>query len=152
MSTGTSRQLATGIPLTLDRLEPGEVEFVERFQSLGHSLQWIPKDRRTDGPQRATNDFVWLDLGCEVSELKSTSTNYKTIKVHILAAARRARDWGVAKDFIVLDLGDAELTPQLARGLLRFNLRQTVSPDPVPIRRLWVMSGNGARFEEIDLA
>ncbi len=38
-------------------LEAHELDFLERFEKLGHRAKWIPKD--VEG-RKSTNDFYWL--------------------------------------------------------------------------------------------
>ena len=49
------RQRALRSETNGERLEPHEIEFLERFEELGHSALWIPRDRVTF---RSTNDFI----------------------------------------------------------------------------------------------
>lgn len=127
-------------------LEPHEIEFLEKFEKLGHHARWIPRDVKY---RKSTNDFVWLDLDSEICELKVTSAKYSTIKSHIKSSVIKARDnHEVTKDFFVIDLGDKELTSKLRNQLSKYNARVTDGH----IRRLWVMSSKGAFFEEINLS
>ncbi|MDY5151345.1 hypothetical protein R6G85_02435 [Actinotignum urinale] len=127
-------------------LEPHEIEFLEKFEKLGHHARWIPIDVKY---RKSTNDFVWLDLDSEICELKVTSAKYSTIKSHIKSSVIKARDnHEVTKDFFVIDLGDKELTSKLRNQLSKYNARVTDGH----IRRLWVMSSKGAFFEEINLS
>ena len=60
---------------------------------------------------------------------------------------KSALDSNVTKDFFVVDLGERKLSPKLRKQLATYN----VDKDIYQIRRLWIMSENGAVFEEIPL-
>lgn len=135
------RQEALALDTGGDVLEPREVEFLERFMP-GNQVRWIPRDRARRLP---TNDFVWVNNGELVMELKSTSAKYQSVRNHIHSTVRRAQLQGVVKENFVIDIGSAPLTAKLRRQLSEFNVRTTSTR----IRRLFVMSADG--LEEIRL-
>ncbi|WP_311777799.1 hypothetical protein [Trueperella abortisuis] len=139
------RRRALGTDLQGERIAPHEVEFLERFEARGHRARWIPRDGQHF---KSTNDFVWLDNGNEVCELKCTTAKYSSIKANIQSSVVKAREnHGVVKDFFVVDLGTRALTPKLRGQLQRYNARVKDGK----IRRLWVMSSDGRVFEETHL-
>lgn len=122
-----------------------EIEFLEKFEALGHRVTWIPRDIVT---RKSTNDFIWLDVDMEVCELKVTSAKYSTIKSHIQSAAVKAmKNHGVVKDCFVIDLGSKSLSPKLETQLAKYNARVKDGH----IRRLWVMSEDGKVLKELHL-
>lgn len=135
------RQEALALDTGGDALEPREIEFLERFMP-GNEVRWIPRDRTRRLP---TNDFVWINNGQLVMELKSTSAKYQSVRNHIHTTVRKAQLQGVVKENFVIDLGAAPLTAKLRRQLSEFNVRTTSTR----IRRLFVMSADG--LEEIKL-
>lgn len=136
------RQEALAIDTGDDVLEPREVEFFERFLP-GNQVRWVPRDRSYR--RLPTNDFIWVNNGNLVMELKSTGAKYQSIRNHIHPTVRRAQLQGVVKENFIIDIGAAVLTSKLRRQLSEFNVRTTSTP----IRRLFVMSANG--LEEIRL-
>lgn len=137
--------LAPAPGLTQEVLESHEIDFLERFEARGERARWI----RKDPGRRSTNDFVWLTRGETVCELKCTATKYSSIRGHIQKAVLSARDnHGVVKDVFVIDLGPYRLSEKLRRQLSRYN----ANVKDGRIRRLFVMSGDGAQLEEINLA
>ena len=129
-------------------LDHHEIDFLERFECLDELAEWIPRAPLIPGEGRKpTNDFVWPGLGDEICELKSTGAAKKSIFKRIRGSVRSALDGGVTKDFFVVDLGERKLAPKLRKQLATYN----VDRDIYQIRRLWVMSENGAVFEEIPL-
>ena len=129
-------------------LDHHEIDFLERFERLDQVAEWIPRAPLVPGKGRKpTNDFVWPGLGDEICELKSTGASKKSIFKRIRGSVRSALDSNVTKDFFVVDLGKRKLPPKLRKQLATYN----VDRDIYQIRRLWVMSENGAVFEEIPL-
>lgn len=125
-----------------------EIDFLERFERLDQVAEWIPRAPLVPGKGRKpTNDFVWPGLGDEICGLKSTGASKKSIFKRIRGSVRSALDSNVTKDFFVVDLGKRKLPPKLRKQLATYN----VDRDIYQIRRLWVMSENGAVFEEIPL-
>jgi len=127
-------------------LESHEIDFLERFEARGERARWIRRDLVT---RKSTNDFYWETNNSIACELKSTSTKYRTIRIHIQDAVINARDnHGVVKDVFVIDLGQRKLSSKLRKQLSLYNQRVQDGK----IRRLFVMSDDGAHFEEISLA
>lgn len=125
-------------------LESHELDFLERFEARGERVRWVRKDPR----RRSTNDFVWVTYNELVCELKATKDKYSSIKSHIQRAVTSARDnHGVVKDIFVIDLGPFRLSDKLRRQLGNYN----ANVEDGRIRRLFVLSGNGADLTEIDL-
>ena len=129
-------------------LDHHEIDFLERFERLDELAEWIPRAPLITGKGRKpTNDFVWPELGDEICELKSTEASKRSIFRRIKGSVKSALDSNVTKDFFVVDLGERKLSPKLRKQLATYN----VDKDIYQIRRLWVMSKNGAVFEEIPL-
>ncbi|MFT4281183.1 hypothetical protein [Microbacterium sp.] len=135
-----NRQDALALDTGGDRLEPQEIQFLERFL-VSNQVRWIPRDPNL----RPTNDFVWINEGDLTMELKSTGAKYQSIRNHIHTAVAKATRGGVVKENFIVDLGDGVLTDKLRRQLAEFNQRTSTTP----IRRLFVMSRDG--LEEIRL-
>lgn len=126
-------------------LESHEIDFLERFEARGERARWIRRDLVT---RKSTNDFYWETNNSIACELKSTSTKYRTIRVHIQDAVINARDnHGVVKDVFVIDLGKRKLSGKLRKQLSLYNQRVQDGQ----IRHLFVMSDDGNSFEEIPL-
>lgn len=139
-----ARQAQLATPTHGEVLKAHEVEFLERFEALGHTADWIPVDRAHSLP---TNDFVWTSLdGGTASELKTTGAKYSKIKDRIHEAVVKAAAQGVTKDVFVIDLDMKGLPEKLRNQLAQYNQRTQIAP----IRRLFVMHSNGV-LEEIDL-
>lgn len=129
-------------------LDHHEIDFLERFERLDELAEWIPRAPLIPGEGRKpTNDFVWPGLGDEICELKSTEASKRSIFRRIKGSVKSALDSNVTKDFFVVDLGERKLSPKLRKQLATYN----VDKDIYQIRRLWIMSENGAVFEEIPL-
>ena len=129
-------------------LDHHEIDFLERFERLDQLAEWIPRAPLITGKGRKpTNDFVWPELGDEICELKSTEASKRSIFRRIKGSVKSALDSNVTKDFFVVDLGERKLSPKLRKQLATYN----VDKDIYQIRRLWIMSENGAVFEEIPL-
>ena len=129
-------------------LDHHEIDFLERFERLDELAEWIPRAPLIPGKGRKpTNDFVWPGLGDEICELKSTEASKRSIFRRIKGSVKSALDSNVTKDFFVVDLGERKLSPKLRKQLATYN----VDKDIYQIRRLWIMSENGAVFEEIPL-
>ena len=131
-----ARQRALGAfadPAKVGRLEPGEVEFLERFVAAGQQAEWIRKL-----PHLPTNDFRWLNRAEAEFELKTITGTVTYAKVHgrIVDAASRAAKHAFVKDRFVIDIGDVVLTDALIRELADFN----VGRRKYRIRELWVMA------------
>ncbi len=129
-------------------LDHHEIDFLEKFESLDELAEWIPRAPLIPGEGRKpTNDFVWPGLGDEICELKSTEASKRSIFRRIKGSVKSALDSNVTKDFFVVDFGERKLSPKLRKQLATYN----VDKDIYQIRRLWIMSENGAVFEEIPL-
>lgn len=129
-------------------LEPDEVTFLERFEALGHRAKWIPRAKYIPGKGRKpTSDFIWLDNGNEITEQKSTSSTYKKIKGRIQGNVEAATKQGIVKDVYIIDIGQAKLRDKVRRQLSEYNIRVQSGY----IRKLFIMSENGTKLEEIIL-
>lgn len=128
-----------------ETLKPREVEFAERMDSRGETIEWIPRPARQAGaPRSSSNDFTWQ---AKPRELKSTTASYGSIKGHIKQAVLRARVHGVTKEHFVIDLGAGKLPPKVRDQLAKYNQRVK----DAAIKSLWVLSENGSALEEIHL-
>lgn len=128
-----------------ETLTPREVEFAERMDNRGETIEWIPKPvARAGAPRPSSNDFAWR---AKPRELKSTTAAYAPIKGHIKQAALRARAHGVVKEHFVIDLGASKLPAKVRAQLAKYNQRVKGAT----IKSLWVLSENGSVLEEIHL-
>ncbi|AYD89677.1 hypothetical protein D5R93_05760 [Actinomyces lilanjuaniae] len=131
-----ARQAALASDTSGEALFPHEIEFLESMEVLGERVQWISRAPYVPGRGRLpTNDFVWVTNGGITTELKATTTSYKSIRQRIQPAVRKAAEQGVVKDAFVIDIGPYRLTPRLRAQLEQYNIRQ---PDSA-VARLWVM-------------
>mgnify|MGYP001678580562 FL=1 len=125
-------------------LESHEIDFLERFEARGELAKWI----RRDPGRRSTNDFIWLTNGNLVCELKVTRTKYGAIRSHIQRAVNSAwKNHRVVKDIFMIDLGPFKLSDKLHNQLSRYN----ANVESGHIRRLFVLSQDGAELTEINL-
>ena len=139
------RQDALPFDLHGETLTPREIEFAERMDSRGETIEWIPKPvARAGVPRPSSNDFIWQ---AKPRELKSTTAAYAPIKGHIKQAVLRARAHGVAKEHFVIDLGAGKLPAKVRTQLAKYNQRVK----DAAIKSLWVLSENGNVLEEIHL-
>ena len=128
-----------------ETLTPREIEFAERMDNRGETIEWIPKPAAQAGaPRPSSNDFTWR---AKPRELKSTTASYGSIKGHIKQAVLRARVHGVTKEHFVIDLGAGRLPPKVRNQLAKYNQRVK----DAAIKSLWVLSENGSALEEIHL-
>lgn len=128
-----------------ETLTPREIEFAERMDGRGETIEWIPKPAAQAGaPRPSSNDFTWQ---AKPRELKSTTAAYAPIKGHIKQAVLRARAHGVIKEHFVIDLGASKLPPKVRNQLAKYNQRVRDGR----IKSLWVLSENGNVLEEIHL-
>lgn len=124
-----------------------EIEFLEKFEALGHKVQWIPSRREEGVP---TNDFMWVSQKELVCELKTTGAKYSTIKSRIQKAVINAREnkkKSVVKDVFIIDIGGQKLRDPLRKQLVSYNKKVKKGT----IRKLFVLSNRGKDFEEIKL-
>jgi hypothetical protein len=129
-------------------LDHHEIDFLERFERLGHRARWIPRSTLHPVKGRlSTNDFEWIDFGSEICEHKGVTAKYSSIADRISETVLKAADHDVIKDFFVIDLGKRKLSGKLRYNLSQYNKRR---PD-ARIRRLWIMADNGSVFEPIKL-
>lgn len=139
------RQDALPFDFRGEALTPREVEFAERMDSRGETIEWIPRPARRAGvPRPSSNDFTWR---AKPRELKSTTAGYGAVKGHIKQAVLRARVHGVTKEHFVIDLGAGKLPPKVRNQLAKYNQRVK----DAAIKSLWVLSENGSVLEEIHL-
>jgi hypothetical protein len=139
-----ARQDALPTNRVSDGLEPHEIEFYEWFTiDRGYRVELIPRDTVRFLP---TNDFIWLDNGALVCEVKATSATYAAIKRRIHKAVVKSARRGVVKDNFIIDIRDQVLTGKVRRQLAGINARADDGP---LIDRIWVWDRNG--FAEIDL-
>ena len=136
------RQDALPLDFKGDRIEPHEVLAYERLQRLGEDVDPIKRSLATP-----RNDFVWLSRDSRLVEMKSSKARYLTIMGRIHVAVKEARKHGIVKDVFLIDIGEAELTEELAGELSRYNLDRS----RYAIRELYVMSGDGARIDQVTL-
>ena len=139
--------LASEIP-DGERLYGHELLFLLRFEALGNKARWIERPTPDeDGAMKPSNDFVWLNNGELVSELKSSKNKYSTIKNRISDAVKKARLHGVQKENFVVDLGVRRLDEKLMRQMQTYNLRNPQAP----IKNLYVMHSGGQHLTQIHL-
>ena len=137
------RQDALPLDFKGDQLDPGEIMSYERLLRLGEDID--PIKRRISEP---TNDFIWLSHGGIEVEMKGPKTaEYETIMGRIHTAVKSAKDRGFVKDTFLIDIGEAELKQSLAAQLTAYNIDRS----KYQIKSLYVMSGDGARIDRINL-
>lgn len=137
-----ARKQALPVDFHGDHVEPHEISFVEKFLDAGERLEWIP----LDPDRRSSNDFMWTSNGGIEVEVKRTKAGtYSAIHGRIVDSASKAAKHGVVKENFIADLGDVELTDELAAELAQFN----VGRRKYRLKCLWVMTRG--RLVEIDL-
>lgn len=137
--------LASEIP-DGERLYGHELLFLLRFEALGNKARWIERPALIPGVGRKpSNDFVWLNNGELISELKSSKDRYSTIKTRISQAVSKAREQGVVKENFVVDLGKYRMGATLKQQIQSYNLRNPQNR----IKNLYVMHGNGEYLDHI---
>lgn len=137
--------LASEIP-DGERLYGHELLFLLRFEALGNKARWIERPEIIPGAGRKpSNDFIWLNNGELISELKSSKDRYSTIKTRISQAVSKAREQGVVKENFVVDLGKYRMGATLKRQMQSYNLRNPQNW----IKNLYVMHGNGQYLDHI---
>lgn len=137
--------LASEIP-DGERLYGHELLFLLRFEALGNKVRWIERPALIPGAGRKpSNDFVWLNNGELISELKSSKNKYSTVKARISQSVSKAREQGVVKENFVVDLGKNRMGATLKRQMQSYNLRNPQNR----IKNLYVMHGNGQYLDHI---
>lgn len=137
--------LASDIP-DGERLYGHELLFLLRFEALGNKARWIERPALIPGVGRKpSNDFVWVNKGDLISELKSSKNKYSTIKVRISQAVSKAREQGVVKENFVVDLGKHRMGATLKQQMQSYNLRNPQNR----IKNLYVLHGNGQYLDHI---
>lgn len=137
--------LASEIP-DGERLYGHELLFLLRFEALGNKARWIERPALIPGVGRKpSNDFVWLNNGELISELKSSKDRYSTIKTRISQAVSKAREQGVVKENFVVDLGKYRMGATLKQQMQSYNLRNPQNR----IKNLYVLHGNGQYLDHI---
>lgn len=137
--------LASEIP-DGEKLYGHELLFLLRFEALGNKARWIERPALIPGAGREpSNDFVWVNKGELISELKSSKNKYSTIKARISQAVSKAREQGVVKENFVVDLGKYRMGATLKRQMQSYNLRNPQNR----IKNLYVMHGNGQYLDHI---
>lgn len=143
LSYWLERQNAIPVDFKGDILKAGEVQTVERLVRRGELIDWIRPNNSV-----SANDFLWLNRGSVKVEMKSPKAKYTTIRGRIHDAVKSARvNHGVVKDSFLVDIGGERLTPELAKELQQYNIDRS----RYRIDRLWVLSRDGQRLDEIDL-
>lgn len=137
--------LASEIP-DGERLYGHELLFLLRFEALGNKARWIERPEIIPGAGRKpSNDFIWLNNGELISELKSSKDRYSTIKTRISQAVSKAREQGVVKENFVVDIGKYRMGATLKQQMQSYNLRNPQNR----IKNLYVMHGNGQYLDHI---
>lgn len=137
--------LASEIP-DGEKLYGHELLFLLRFEALGNKARWIERPELIPGAGRKpSNDFVWLNNGELISELKSSKDRYSTIKTRISQAVSKAREQGVVKENFVVDLGKYRMGATLKQQMQSYNLRNPQKR----IKNLYVLHGNGQYLDHI---
>jgi hypothetical protein len=127
----------------VDDLEPHEIEFYESFIAAGNRFQLIPRDRET---RRPTNDFIWLDNGYLVAELKVTTPRYGHIRDHIAKSVARAASHGIIKEHFLIDVGSRAVPSKLHHQLSRYNQRNP----SLQVRSIWLWCSNSLVQVELE--
>ena len=137
--------LASEIP-DGERLYGHELLFLLRFEALGNKARWIERPAPDKGGgMKPSNDFIWLNNGELISELKSSKNKYSTIKNRISEAVKKARLHGVTKENFVVDLGVRRLDAKLTRQMQTYNSRNPQAS----IKNLYVMHSGGQNLTQI---
>lgn len=137
--------LASEIP-DGEKLYGHELLFLLRFEALGNKARWIERPEIIPGAGRKpSNDFIWLNNGELISELKSSKDRYSTIKTRISQAVSKAREQGVVKENFVVDLGKYRMGATLKQQMQSYNLRNPQNR----IKNLYIMHGNGQYLDHI---
>lgn len=137
--------LASEIP-DGEKLYGHELLFLLRFEALGNKVRWIERPEVIPGAGRKpSNDFIWLNNGELISELKSSKDKYSTIKTRISQAVSKGREQGVIKENFVVDIGKYRMGATLKRQMQSYNLRNPQNR----IKNLYVMHGNGQYLDHI---
>lgn len=137
--------LASEIP-DGEKLYGHELLFLLRFEALGNKARWIDRPEIIPGAGRKpSNDFIWLNNGELISELKSSKDRYSTIKTRISQAVSKAREQGVVKENFVVDIGKYRMGATLKQQMQSYNLRNPQNR----IKNLYVMHGNGQYLDHI---
>ena len=137
--------LASEIP-DGERLYGHELLFLLRFEALGNKVRWIERPEVIPGAGRKpSNDFIWLNNGELISELKSSKDKYSTIKTRISQAVSKGREQGVVKENFVVDIGKYRMGATLKRQMQSYNLRNPQNR----IKNLYVLHGNGQYLDHI---
>lgn len=137
--------LASEIP-DGERLYGHELLFLLRFEALGNKVRWIERPEVIPGSGRKpSNDFIWLNNGELISELKSSKDRYSTIKTRISQAVSKAREQSVVKENFVVDIGKYRMGATLKRQMQSYNLRNPQNR----IKNLYVLHGNGQYLDHI---
>lgn len=137
--------LASEIP-DGEKLYGHELLFLLRFEALGNKVRWIERPEIIPGAGRKpSNDFIWLNNGELISELKSSKDRYSTIKTRISQAVSKGREQGVVKENFVVDIGKYRMGATLKQQMQSYNLRNPQNR----IKNLYVMHGNGQYLDHI---
>lgn len=137
--------LASEIP-DGEKLYGHELLFLLRFEALGNKVRWIERPEVIPGAGRKpSNDFIWLNNGELISELKSSKDKYSTIKSRISQAVSKGREQGVVKENFVVDIGKYRMGATLKRQMQSYNLRNPQNR----IKNLYVLHGNGQYLDHI---
>ena len=137
--------LASEIP-DGEKLYGHELLFLLKFEALGNKARWIERPEIIPGSGRKpSNDFIWLNNGELISELKSSKDRYSTIKTRISQAVSKAREQGVVKENFVVDIGKYRMGATLKQQMQSYNLRNPQNR----IKNLYVMHGNGQYLDHI---
>ncbi len=141
-----ARQDALGSAVARDRvgrLEPGEIEFVERFQSMSETpldqrLWWLEKGARVDGQTLPTYDFEWRERTGLLIELKSIGNpTGQVIQNRVWKTMNEV--WakhGFTKENFIIDIAEKSLTDEAKAILASYNLNNSGRR----LSRLFVMS------------
>ncbi len=129
-----------------ERLEEHEIDFLERFEAIGHYVTWIPRAEYVQGTGRIpTNDFIWETNGDRVCDVKTMKLKYSVIKDRIKKAVIKARAQGVVKDVFIVDVKYPYIDEKVLKQLENYN--QNVKDGK--IRELWLFIDN--KLIKIDL-
>jgi len=135
-----ARQEQLHLPTYGDQLTRAEVLFMERFETLGHRAEWIPKTRAAKTP-----DFYWTTLDGRPWDIKSPSLDgwdTMTPKQQYKRIAGRISEDAPFKKRVVVDLSRELLLEGLAWELSQYNEWHRNAPDH-QVMQIMVLSRAG---------
>lgn len=136
-----ARQDALGIPKNGNEAKPHEIETVERLFELGDPpIEWLPLGEflpNSTTERRAASDILWHGKKFEIKRAKTPKFGH--IRDNIAPYVERAKKSRVNKEYFLIDIGRARLSPHLVNSLEQYNRR---NPENL-IKELWILDHDG---------